>query len=311
MTDVDIFVTLSTFCEDSDEPMMVLEQSGFTFNVNSLARRMTSREVIELGGKARAFVAGLEKYDAETISQMPNISCISRCGVGIDNIDMKVAEQRNIEILNTPEEPIIAVAEMTLAMMLSLLRQLPRVNALMRDRKWKRVRGNLLADKTIGIIGMGRIGKRVIELVRAFRARVIVVDPFPDINWARENEVELVDMNELLQRAEIISIHAAPSEDNVCLLDEENIQKIRPGAWLINMARGDMVDDVALASALSSGQLSGVGMDVFSTEPYSGILCDSDRVMLSPHQATLTVETREKMELKAVKNAVDYLKAHG
>ena len=311
MTDVDIFVTLSTFCEDSDEPMMVLEQSGFTFNVNSLARRMTSREVIELGGKARAFVAGLEKYDAETISQMPNISCISRCGVGIDNIDMKVAEQRNIEILNTPEEPIIAVAEMTLAMMLSLLRQLPRVNALMRDRKWKRVRGNLLADKTIGIIGMGRTGKRVIELVRAFRARVIVVDPFPDINWARENEVELVDMNELLQRAEIISIHASPSGDNVCLLDEENIQKIRPGAWLINMARGDMVDDVALASALSSGQLSGVGMDVFSTEPYSGILCDSDRVMLSPHQATLTVETREKMELKAVENAVDYLKAHG
>ncbi len=311
MTDVDIFVTLSTFCEDSDEPMMVLEQSGFTFNVNSLARRMTSGEVIELGGKARAFVAGLEKYDAETISQMPNISCISRCGVGIDNIDLKVAEQRNIEILNTPEEPIIAVAEMTLAMMLALLRQLPRVNALMRDRKWKRVRGNLLAGKTIGIIGMGRIGKRVIELVRAFRARAIVVDPFPDINWARENEVELVDMNELLQRAEIISIHASPSGDNVCLLDEENIQKIRPGAWLINMARGDMVNDVALASALLSGQLSGVGMDVFSTEPYSGVLCDSDRVMLSPHQATLTVETREKMELKAVKNAVDYLKAHG
>jgi len=306
--DVDILVTLSTFSAYSEEPLRLLKKSGFTFLTNPHGRRMKPSEVVELGRSCRGLVAGVEKYAAETLAQLPNLRCISRCGSGIDSIDLAEARRRGIAVLNTPDEPIVAVAELTLAMMLALLRQLPKVNSLTRQRKWQRVTGNLLAGKIVGIIGLGRIGRRVAELVQAFDATVIGVEPFPDNDWVRKHGVELLDLPTLLAHADVVSVHASALGQYALRLGPAELAEMKQGAWLINMARGDMVDDVALSEALAAGRLSGAGLDVFPQEPYHGPLCDSDRVVLSPHQATLTVETRTGMEMRAVENVVHYLR---
>ena len=205
---VDILVTLSTFGIESDEPLRLLKESGLTYALNPDKRRMKPDEVIKHGRACQGIIASVEQYSVETLVQLPNLRCISRCGVGIDNIDLAAAKRCGIAVLNTPDEPVAAVAEMTLGMMLSLLRQLPQLNSLMHECKWQRITGSLLADKTIGIIGLGRIGRRVAELVQAFGARVIGVEPNPDQEWALNHAVELVTLPVLLGRADVVSIHA-------------------------------------------------------------------------------------------------------
>ena len=306
---VDILVTLSTFGVNSDEPLRLLRESGFTFQTNPYGRRMQPSEVVGLGRTCRGIVAGVEKYTAETLSALQSLRCISRAGAGIDNIDGAEADRRGIAILNTPDEPTTAVAELTLTMMLALLRQVPRVDSLLHRRRWERVHGHLLAGKTVGIIGLGRIGRRVAELVLAFGAIVIGCEPKPDTEWARANRVELMDLPTVLARADIVSIHASGSGNDPLWLGAAEMARMKKGAWLINMARGDMVDDNALHQALASGWLSGAAVDVFPEEPYRGILCDNPRVILSPHQATLTLETRAAMESRAVSNLLEHLRS--
>jgi D-3-phosphoglycerate dehydrogenase len=307
--DIDILVTLSTFSEYSDEPLKLLQESGFIFLINPYGRRMAPSEVLEMGHTSKGLVAGVEQYSAETLAQLPNLRCISRCGVGIDNIDSSEAERRGITILNTPDEPIVAVAELTVAMILSLLRQLPKVDSLTHERKWQRVTGHLLQGKTVGIIGLGQIGRRVAEIVQAFGAVVIGVDPHSDDEWTRTHGVEILDFPRLLAQADIVSIHASTLNAYPLRLDAEVLMKMKPGAYLINTSRGDMVDEGALYEALASGQLSGAALDVFPDEPYRGPLCDSERVILSPHQSTLTFETRTAMETKAVENLLRHLRS--
>ena len=305
----DVLVTLSTFGEHSDEPRTLLDQSGFSYKINITGRRMTPEEVVEMGRNCQGLVAGLEQYTKETFAKLTHLHCISRCGTGIDNIDLSEAKRRKIAVLTTPDAPTDAVAEYTLTMILALLRRLPQVDSFMHKCRWQRIPGNLLAGKTVGIIGLGRIGKRVSQLMQAFGATVIVAEPYPDWNWAHEHEVELIDLQKLLPRADIVSIHASTSDDQPLCMGASEFSLMKRGAWLINMARGDMIDDEELSKALASGHLSGAGLDVFSVEPYDGPLCNSDRVILSPHQATLTVETRTAMEKQAVENLVRYLQA--
>ena len=197
-----------------------------------------------------------------------------------------------------------------MTMILALLRQLPKVNSLTHDRQWKRVPGNLLKGKTLGIIGLGRIGRRVVELIQPFGAKIIAVEPQPDTNWLNGHDVELLELPELLARADIISIHAARAKEKKFFLSTHEFEQMKPGSWLVNMARGDMIDDVALDAALNSGHLSGAGLDVFPQEPYTGSLCDNERVIMTPHQATLTIETRVAMETLAVENLLEFLREH-
>lgn len=306
--DVAIFVTLSTFGEYSEAPIKLLEECGFSFATNPYGRRMAPGEVVQAGRQSLGLIAGVERYTAETLMRLPRLRCISRCGSGLDSIDLDEARRRGIAVLETPDEPVPAVAEMTVALMLALLRQLPKVDALTRRRKWQRVPGRLLAGKTVGLVGLGRIGRKVAELVQPFGAAVIGADPDPDRTWARGHGVIVVDLAVLLARSDIVSIHASGSQDRPLRFGAAELAAMKRGAWLINMARGDMVDDVALADALASGYLSGAGLDVFPQEPYRGPLCDSDRVILSPHQATLTRETRAAMELRAVENLLGALR---
>ena len=302
-----IFVALSSFGEHDERPFELLKASGYPFKIHNTGKRITTPELFHSGAEAAVILAGVETYDAQTLEVLPNLRCISRCGVGIDSIDLLAAKQRGIEVLNTPGIPTQAVAELALTMFLALSRNLPRQIDSMRDRKWERLETHLLSGKIVGLIGLGSIGQRVAELCIAFGAKVIAFDPLLAISIAEKLNVSLVTKEQLLGAADIVSLHASKSSDKSFLIDVNELNLMKNGAYLVNLARGEMVNELALVGALSSGKLAGAGLDVFGEEPYKGPLCDFEQVILTPHSATNTIETRSNMELKCVQNALQFL----
>jgi D-3-phosphoglycerate dehydrogenase len=303
---LDVFVTLSTFAEYDAMPLRLLQDSGLSFTVNASGKRMTSAQVVAQAALCRGLVAGVEPYTAEVLDQLPRLACISRVGVGLDSIDLETCRRRGIAVCNTPHEPTQAVAELAVAMMLGLLRRLGPLTGKTRARTWQRLPGNLLSGKTVGIVGLGRIGRRVVEMLRVFNVDLIASDPVDPGAWAQTHGVRMVDLETLLERADIVSLHASAAQPPLRLGPAE-LAKIRPGGWLINLARGAMLDDIALAEAIRTGRIAGAGLDVFPEEPYQGPLCDLENVILTPHQATLTYETRVGMETQAVRNLLQVL----
>jgi D-3-phosphoglycerate dehydrogenase / 2-oxoglutarate reductase len=307
MTTDSIYVTLSSFAEYDASPLNRLRESAVPFSLNTTGKRVSPSQLLAEGGRASVLIAGVESYDAATLDRLPALRCISRCGVGVDAIDLAVARRRGITVLNTPDVPTQAVAELTLAMMLGLCRQLPRQSELVRRREWKRLEAHLLSGRTVGLVGLGRIGRRVCELLKPFRVRIVAADPNANVAWAREQGVELVTLSRVLASADVVSIHASSAGPSTLTLGQEELAAMKPGAMIVNVARGSMVDDRALVAALKDGRLSGAALDVYAAEPYSGALCDLPNVILTPHSATLTVETRVAMELECVDKALRFL----
>lgn len=304
-----ILVTLSTFGAQGRTPVELLERSGHPFRLNTTGARITRDLLAELGADATAVVAGVEPYDAAMLARLPRLRCIARCGVGTDSIDHDAARERGIAILNTPDSPTDAVAELALAMMLALSRDLVRQTGLMHDRRWDRVEARLLRGKRVGILGLGRIGRHVAELLRPFGADLLGTDPLADQAWARMAGVRVVGLEELLSQADILTVHTAGTAGTPLRLGPAELARLPQRAIVLNLARGGVIDEAALLEALRSGRLSGAGLDVYSEEPYRGPLCDLDNVILTPHAATLTVETRLAMETEAVSRLLDHLAA--
>lgn len=307
MSNDSIYVTLSTFAEYDASPLNRLRTSGVPFSLNTTGKRVSPHQLLDEGRAATVLIAGVETYDARTIEQLPALRCISRCGVGVDAIDLAAARARGITVLNTPDVPTQAVAELTLAMMLGLCRQLPRQSDLVRRREWTRLEAHLLSGRTVGLIGLGRIGRRVAELLAPFRPTIIAADPAADREWAATHGVSIVPLEELLASADVVSIHAASGAATRLALHERELASMKRGAVLVNVARGSMVDEGALVAALESGHLFGAALDVYAQEPYAGPLCSLPNVILTPHSATLTVETRVAMELECVDKALRFI----
>ncbi len=307
MTSDLIFVALSTFAERDESPLRRLEKSGHPYRIHRTGKRITAAELARDAGDASVIIAGVEPYDVSTLDGLPSLRCISRCGVGTDNVDLSAARQRGIAVLNTPDIPTQAVAELTLAMFLSLSRNLRRQSNLMGARHWERLEAHLLAARTVGLIGFGRIGRRVAELCRAFGSTVIAADPFADETSVRRSGGELVSIEELLARSDIVSLHASRSAENPLVIGGKEIAAMKRGVILVNVARGGMIDEDALRKAIESGHVAGAGLDVFQQEPYAGPLCELEQVILTPHSATLPVETRAAMEAECVDKALRFL----
>jgi D-3-phosphoglycerate dehydrogenase len=302
-----VFVTIADFAASAPDALRLLEQSGLTVARNTSGKRMTPEQVAVQASSAIGVIAGTERYDAATFDALADLRCISRVGVGTDSIDLAEAARRGIRVLTTADEPTQAVAELTLGLMLGLLRAIPRGDRAARAGRWERFTGRLLEGKTVGVIGTGRIGRRVAKLVSAFGAHAIGTHTTAPAAELSAQGIEPVALDELLARADIVSLHASVSVEHPLRLGAAELRSMKRGAYLINVARGQLVDDVALARALDSGHLAGAALDVFAEEPYKGPLLANEHVILSPHVGTLAVETRQAMELRAVQNLLEFL----
>ncbi len=303
-----ILVALSTFSKFSNSPLNLLKESGYSYYINPLGRRLVRDEIIEMGRASAGIIAGVEPYDDYVLDRLPNLLCISRCGVGIDSISVDKAKKRGIEIRSTPNVVIQPVVELTVAMIFDLMRKLSYLTNLLLAKRWERKAGHLLKGQKVGILGLGRIGKKLAEVMTGLETEVYGTDLFPDKQWAEKWKVKIVPLNELLQISDILSVNLSLVKGNAIKLGEDEFKKMKEGSIIINTSRGQFIDESALYNALKSGHLNGAALDVFTEEPYMGRLCELDNVVLTPHVATLTKESRIVMELEAVQNLIDFLK---
>lgn len=297
-----IFVALQQFSEYSPEPKELLEKSGYEISFNKIGRRLTEEDIIKMASDAHGIIAGVEPYDRNVLSSAENLKCISRCGVGTDNIDLEFARQKGISILNTPEAVIQPVAEMTLGMILNLLRFQTYQTLNLKSGKWKKSTGYLLKGRKIGIIGLGRIGKKIADLLKKLEADVYGFDITENSDWAKQKDIKLVSLEELLRNSDLITIHISIAKENPFLLGSKEIEMMKPGSFVVNTSRGQAIDEEAICKGLSSGKIKGVALDVFNHEPYDGPLLKFENVVLTPHVSTLTEESRTEMEKQSVLN---------
>lgn len=291
-----IAITTTSFAEFDRQPIELLKANNFEAILNPYKRKLKGKEVIALCQDAVGLIAGTESLDAKVIGQLNTVKVISRCGSGMDNVDSAAAKKKGIKVFNTPDAPTLAVAELTLGLILGVLRKINQMDAALKRGKWDKLMGNLLYGKKVGIIGFGRIGKKVCELLKPFDCEMAYTDHFVD------NEVsgiKRLSIEELLKWAEIITMHVSTSEK---IIGPEEFKLMPPGSWIINASRGQVLDEDALYEHLKKGDIAGAALDVFGEEPYQGRLKDLDNVILTPHIGSYAKEARVNMEIEAVKN---------
>ena len=303
-----VLTSPSSMGQCGSAPFDLLRENGYEIINNPYGRKLTEDEVIEIAKDCVGIVAGVEPLTARVMDALPQLKCISRVGVGMDSVDLDYAKQKGIIVCNTPEGPTRGVAELTLAMTLSLLRKIPQADAAMHQHQWKKQIGNLFLEKKIGIIGLGRIGRLVAELFRGLKNPVIGFDPYPNEQWAKGNGVELMSFENVLKNADIVTLHIPGNKDKSAVIGEKELAMMKDGSFLINIARGGVVSEDALCEALKSGKLAGAAVDVYTKEPYDGPLCDLDNVILTPHLGSYAKEGKLKMEVDACQNLIDALK---
>lgn len=302
-----VLTSPSSMGQVGPEPFNLLEENGYEVINNPYGRRLTEDEVIELAKDCIGIVAGVEPLTKKVIDSLPNLKCISRVGVGMDSVDLEYAKEKDITVLNTPDGPTRAVAELALGMTLSLLRKIPQAHYDLKNKVWNKQVGNLILGKKIGVIGLGRIGKSVAELFRGIGNEVIGFDLYPDKAWSEKTGVEYKSLEEVLSESDIVTLHIPANKDKTAVIGSKEIDLMKEGAFLINLARGGVVDEDALYEALDKNKLTGAAIDVFSEEPYSGRLCDLQNVVLTPHLGSYAKEGKLKMEVDAAQNLVDAL----
>ncbi|MEE9910704.1 MAG: phosphoglycerate dehydrogenase [Deltaproteobacteria bacterium] len=303
-----ILVSPSSFGQVSSAPVDLLRKHDFEIVDNPFGRKLTEDEVIQLGKDCVGIVAGVEPLTARVMDELPGLKCISRVGVGMDNVDLEYAKSKNIAIHNTPDGPTRAVAELTIGMTLALLRRIPQADANLKKKIWKKETGNLLFGKKVGIVGLGRIGRLVAELFRGLGNTVVGFDPFIDRDWASKNHVEILAFDDVLSVSDIVTLHVSSGKNKAPLIGEKELNLLKREAFLINIARGGVVDEDALYKALSTGHLGGAAIDVFSAEPYEGPLCTLENVVLTPHLGSYAKEGKVKMEEDAAQNLINALR---
>jgi len=291
-------ISTSSFAQDDDTPLKKLHVHGVTVVPNPYGRRLSEDEIIAHLDGIDGLIAGLEPLKRRVLSSAKSLKAIARVGIGIANVDMDAAKELGIKVSNTPEGPTDAVAEMTITALLALIRQVIPSNTDMHEGKWKKRIGFGLQGMKVLLIGYGRIGRRVRQLLKAFGAEIMVCDPFIDGSALQDGD-QLVDLPSGLAQAEVISLHASGVDP---ILGKNEFERLQPGAILLNAARAELVDEPALVQALEKGRLAKVWFDVFWEEPYAGELVRYPQVLLTPHVATYTKQCRLSMESAAVEN---------
>lgn len=295
-----IVISTSSFDIANNPPIQRLIEAGFEVVTNPYKRKLSEEEIISLLGQDTiGLLAGIEPLTERVLTSTHQLKVISRCGTGLDSVDLAAAKRHNIAVFNTPEAPAQAVAELTLGLMLATLRQIGLIDRKLRDGEWPRTQGHLLAAQTVGIVGLGHIGRRVARLCQAFEATVVAHDPY--LSQAQQG-VSLMPLEQLLAESDIVTLHIPYLADTHHLLNKAAFSRMKSGAIIINAARGRLVDEAALHDALLAGHLKGAALDVFEQEPYQGPLLKCDNITLTSHIGSLAKESRHRMEIEAAEN---------
>lgn len=304
-----IFISTSSFGIESSKPIQLLQEAGIHYSLNPLGRKLSKEETVNLLQEVDGVVAGTETYSRDVLEKLPRLRVISRCGAGTDGIDREYLQQKDISLLNTPNVHVTAVAELTLAGLFSLSRKVSQGDALMKAGKWEKLMGTNLGGKTVALIGLGRVGKEVANVLIAMRCRVLGFDPYFKGTFPAGVE-HITSLDRIWQEADVISLHLPATEEARHLVRQETLLKCKPTVMIVNTSRGELVNEGDLIEFLNSHPQAGAYIDVYEKEPYSGPLATLPNVIVTPHVGTFTKETRVSMEIEAVQNIIHYFNSH-
>lgn len=295
-------ITIRAF--NFDESLRSHLESYFEIGyINTSGKRLSETELAEAVWNADAVIAGTEQFSRNVMNAAPRLKVISRVGVGLDSVDLDEASKRGIQVLITAGSTVQPVAEHTLALIFCLVKRIGEYNDSARKNEHEIKQASILQGKRAGIVGLGRIGSKVGELLSCLGCSIIFFDPFvsrsPDPRWEQAES-----LGQLISSADIISLHVPAQKDQLPLLDREAFNQCRTGVIIVNTARGSLVDETALSDALARGTVAGAGLDVTLKEPYNGPLLAFPQVIITPHVASNTTESRRAMEHEAVENLI-------
>ncbi|MCE7995991.1 MAG: phosphoglycerate dehydrogenase [Roseivirga sp.] len=301
-----ILTTSSSFGKVDPKPLEMLKEAGFEVVLNPHGRKLTIEESKELMPGFDGMIAGTEKLNHEVLSAAPSVKYLCRLGAGMDSVDFDAADALQVKVENTPSAHIDGVAELTLGGILSSLRSIATAHANMTTGLWKKPMGSLLARKIIGIIGLGQVGKRLVELTAPFKVKVLAYDLSPDKAFAEANNIDLVSLDDMAAQADIITLHVPFMKESKGLINADFLSKAKPNLMMVNASRGGLIDEEALFSFLNENQKASAYLDTFESEPYNGPLCSLDNCTLTPHIGSYASEVRVNMETEAAQNVINH-----
>lgn len=303
-----VLIATRTFGSTSEQPWEILNEAGCELVLAEMSQELNEERLIEhLRGVDGAIIGNIQ-MSAYVLENAPSLKVISMHGVGVDHIDLEAASRQGIIIANCPGTNDQAVADLTLGLMIAVARNIPNVGHELHDGIWGRHTGSELWKKTLGLIGFGRIGRGVAKRALGFEMNILVFDPLLKPEQMDLPGVTLTSFEEVLKEADYLSLHAPLNENTQNMIGETQLAVMKPSAYLINTARGGLVDELALANALSKGQIAGAALDVFVNEPPTDSrLLQLDNVVITPHIGAHTKEAIERMSVMAAQNVVQTL----
>lgn len=301
-------ITTVPFADKDGSPVELLKEAGIQYTINPLNRKLTELELAEMVSDFDVIIAGTEPITDYVMSRASNLKMISRVGIGLDSVDLLAAKKRGIKVSYTPDAPSPAVAELTIGLMITLLRSVHVSNSQMHQGQWNRYFGRRLANITIGVIGVGRIGTRVLNRLPAFGTpRLLVNDILPDPGLDRKYKLQWVSKETIYKEADIITFHLPLTAQTKNLVRREHLEMMQPDAIVINTSRGGIINEQDLYDVMSTGHLAGAAIDVFEEEPYKGKLREIERCLLTAHMGSMSVDCRTRMEIEATVEAIRFL----
>lgn len=308
-----IFVSTFPYSRSSSEPLALLKNSKYDFKINTSGRKLTGQELYENAKDATAIIVGTEDLSI-LVDRSEKLKLIARIGIGLDSVPLIKCLEKGIQVCYTPDAVTDAVAELTLGLMIALTRNVHLADREIRRNGWQRFEGKSLKEQTIGLVGFGRIGKKVAEYISVFNPSQIlihdVLDKNNEIIKIRKDKINIAQVNfeELISRSDTISLHIPKTPKTQNLINEETILQMKKSALLINTARGGIINEADLLKYLLSGHLAGAALDVFEKEPYMGELCQLPNVILTQHMGSCSIEARNRMEKEATEDVLRFVK---
>jgi len=306
-----VLITSHIFGLTNQEAFDLLEESGLEYVLQRRPAGSWSEEaLIELLRGKQGIIAGVEEPLGRSVLQAcPELRVISRLGVGVDNVDLAAATEQGIVVTITLEANVNATADLTFALMMAVARKIPALDRIVREGRWQLVIAEDVWQKTLGIIGLGRIGKAVAKRARGFDMKILAYDQMQHPGFAAEYGIRYVSLEELLSASDFVTLHLSPSPATVKFIGEAELRRMKPTAFLINASRGVILDQAALIRALQEGWIAGAGLDVYEKEPLKeGDLLQFSNVVLTPHIGGATYPALRAMSLRSAENVIQALR---
>jgi len=300
-------ITTVPFGDKNTLPIDLLEKNNIEYLVNPLGKKLTENELSEMVTDFDIIIAGTEPITKSVMDCGKNLKFISRVGIGLDSVDLLAAEKKGILVSYTPDAPAPAVSELTIGLMLSLLRNVHVSNIKMHNGYWNRYFGNRLSESIVGIIGVGRIGKGVIKHLSGFSCKKILINDIVENNeFKHVDNIEWVNKETIYKEADIITLHVPLTGITKNMISKQQLGMMKKNSVVINTSRGGVVNENDLYKSLQSKNIAGAAIDVFENEPYTGNLTEMTNCLLTAHMGSMSKDCRSDMEIKATQEAIRF-----